>query len=61
MSKGSLHPGVGGNPAFSQYDLDNRMRMVFYPAVIGWTMLGFWVASLNIRYKIIKNQADEMD
>ena len=27
----SLHPGNGGNPAFSSYDLDNNMRMVFYP------------------------------
>ena len=38
----SLHPGAGGNPAFGtqgpgQYDA----WMVFYPAVIGWTLLGF--------------------
>ena len=30
----SLHPGKGGNPAFNKYDLDNTLRMVFYPAVI---------------------------
>jgi heme exporter protein C len=36
----SLHPGNGGNPAFSGYDLDSTMRMVFYPAVIGWILLG---------------------
>src|SRR5690606_14972721 len=32
----SLHPGNGGNPAFGKYDLDDHMRWVFYPAVIGW-------------------------
>lgn len=47
----SLHPGNGGNPAFSNADLDNKLRMFFYPAVAGWTILGFWLASLKIRYK----------
>ena len=31
----SLHPGNGGNPGFNSYDLDNRLRLVFYPAVLG--------------------------
>lgn len=47
----SLHPGNGGNPGFNSYDLDSRLRMVFYPAVAGWTLLGFWIATLSIRYK----------
>jgi heme exporter protein C len=47
----SLHPGNGGNPGFNSYDLDNRLRMVFYPAVIGWTLFGYWIADLSIRYK----------
>jgi len=50
----SLHPGNGGNPAFKQYDLDSNMRMVFYPAVTGWIMLGFWMATLSIRQGLIK-------
>ena len=45
----SLHPGNGGNPAFKQYDLDSGMRMVFYPAVAGWILLGMWIATLQIR------------
>ncbi|NNM95319.1 MAG: cytochrome c biogenesis protein CcsA [Bacteroidia bacterium] len=52
----SLHPGNGGNPGFNVYDLDNHMRMVFYPAVIGWVMLSAWLASLNIRIEKIKHQ-----
>lgn len=45
----SLHPGNGGNPGFNAYDLDNRMRGVFYPAVIGWFLLGYWISTLKIR------------
>jgi heme exporter protein C len=37
----SLHPGNGGNPGFSIYDKTLLMRMVFYPAVLGWIGLGF--------------------
>jgi len=47
----SLHPGNGGNPGFNSYDLDNRLRMVFYPAVIGWILVGTWIASLRYRIK----------
>ena len=47
----SLHPGAGGNPGFNAYDLDNTMRMVFYPAVIGWILLGLWLSNLAIRYR----------
>lgn len=50
----SLHPGNGGNPAFSSYDMDNQMRLVFYPAVIGWTLLGVWITTLRIRLKRIE-------
>lgn len=49
----SLHPGQEGNPALNFNDIDARMRMVFYPAVAGWTLLGIWIATLKIRYKIL--------
>jgi heme exporter protein C len=52
----SLHPGNGGNPAFSKMDLDNRMRLVFYPAIIGWTLLGYWIAQIRIRIKNLEQQ-----
>jgi heme exporter protein C len=54
----SLHPGNGGNPGFSKYDLDNTMRLIFYPAVIGWTLLGVWIMSLRIRIQKIKLQTE---
>jgi len=52
----SLHPGAGGNPAFAKYDLDSNMRLVFYPAVIGWTLLGFWLAQLASRVAFLKQK-----
>ena len=48
----SLHPGNGGNPALGGEDLDNTMRMVFYPGVIAYTLLGLWLS--NLFYRIIR-------
>jgi len=30
------------------------MRMVFYPAVIGWILLGSWIAQLSYRIKVLE-------
>jgi heme exporter protein C len=57
----SLHPGNGGNPAFSNYDLDSRMRLVFYPAVIGWILLGFWLGTLLIRTQLLQQKKNESE
>jgi heme exporter protein C len=51
----SLHPGNGGNPAMGGEDLDNTMRMVFYPAVLGWLLLGIWISQLNYRTERLKS------
>lgn len=45
----NLHPGNGGNPAFSKYDLDSALRMVFYPAVLGWMGISLWMMQIRIR------------
>lgn len=56
----SLHPGNGGNPGFNAYDLDSQLRLVFYPAVLGWTLLGFWIATQKIRMgRILNSQQDD--
>jgi heme exporter protein C len=54
----SMHPGNGGNPGFNGYDLDSKMRMVFYPAVIGWILLGFWITTVRIRIKLIEEKLE---
>ena len=55
----SLHPGNGGNPGFSSYDLDRNMRMVFYPAIIGWILLATWITTLRYRLRVIQRVQDE--
>ncbi|MDO9376460.1 MAG: cytochrome c biogenesis protein CcsA [Bacteroidota bacterium] len=55
----SLHPGgkgVEGNPALNGSDLDPMMRIVFWPAVIGWTLLATWITTLNIRLYLIRDK-----
>jgi heme exporter protein C len=53
----SLHPGgqgSEGNPGINGKDMSSNMRMVFYPAVIGWTLLGVWITTLQIRLQLFK-------
>ncbi len=59
MADYSLHPGKGGNPGFNAYDLDSKLRLVFYPAVIAWTLMGIWLASLNIRLRAMQLKAEQ--
>ena len=62
---GSLHPGApggdSGNPALNFKDIDSRLRMVFYPAILGWTLLGFWIADLRIRYQRVYDKATGLE
>ncbi len=57
----SMHPGSGGNPGFNMYDLDSKMRMVFYPAVIGWIAMGTWIASLLVRTYLLTEKIEELE
>lgn len=58
----SLHPGGmegaqgGGNPAMGGGSLDATMRLIFWPAVFGWILLGIWISSLKIRIEILKHK-----
>lgn len=54
----SLHPGNGGNSGFNDLDLDNRLRVVFYPAVAGWVLLGLWLYDLRERTARLAEQLD---
>lgn len=61
MADDSMHPGQAGNPGFGGYDLDSNMRMVFYPAVIGWILMGLWLLNIRkrsreIEYKLLQNE-----
>jgi heme exporter protein C len=55
----SLHPGNGGNPGFNAYDLDSKLRLVFYPAILAWTLLGTWMATQRIRLRSVSREIEE--
>lgn len=59
----SLHPGGEGpggeqtsNPALDFKALAPAMRYVFYPAIIGWSLLGVWITSLKVRLRLHKEK-----
>ena len=56
----SLHPGKGGNPGFNSYDLDSSLRAVFYPAVLGWMMLGTWMYHIRLKASSIERKLRQL-
>ena len=48
LAQSSLHPGKGGNSSTME-GLDVTMRMVFYPAALGWILIGIWLLQLHVR------------
>jgi heme exporter protein C len=55
----SLHPGgkgVEGNPGLGGSNLDATMAKVFFPAMLGWILLGLWITTLIIRFKILEEK-----
>jgi heme exporter protein C len=57
----SLHPGNGGNPAFGKYDLATSMRVVLYPAFIGWSLISIWIATLRYRIRLIEHKKNAIN
>lgn len=56
----SLHPGgLGseGNPALNPNDTSPEMEMVFLPAIIGWILLGVWIATVRIRLRLLTERS----
>jgi heme exporter protein C len=59
LSEGSLHPGKDGSPGLDVGGLDNNMRLVFYPAIVGWILLGVWITNLRFRMRKLQEKLDE--
>lgn len=60
----SLHPGgMGseGNPALKPADSNAAMKLVFWPAVIGWSLLATWITTLRIRVKLFEEREAIVD
>jgi heme exporter protein C len=59
---GGQHPGAGGGgPLFSQDDISNEFRAVFYPAVLGFMCLGLWLLELRARTEILQHEYEETE
>lgn len=56
MAEGSIHPGKGKGTMTTVVTITNTMRLVFYPAIIGWILIAFWIMNLRIRIKKINKQ-----
>jgi len=51
----SLHPTGGGNEnTILPMHLPPSMRLIFYPAMLGWILLGVWIYNLRVRLRRIK-------
>jgi len=59
LSQFSIHPGSGESVNFKSYNKTNNMELVFYPAVIGWTLLFVWIAEVRTRYQLVKLQKED--
>ena len=57
----SLHPATGNNstPVLPMH-LDPSMRTVFYPAMIGWILLGTWILQIRVRLSKIRHLLEEL-
>ncbi|MEZ4805112.1 MAG: cytochrome c biogenesis protein CcsA [Bacteroidia bacterium] len=58
LAASSIHPGSGESVNFKSYNSSNNMELVFYPAVIGWTLLFVWISELRSRVRLIEIQKE---
>lgn len=54
----SIHPGKDSPPVLPMH-LDPSMRLIFYPAVLGWVLLGVWIYQIRVRIRLIKHQIQQ--
>ena len=54
----SLHPGAEGNPAFSEITAP-ELRIIFYPAIIGFIGLAVWIIDVQLRYLKLKSKLSD--
>ena len=57
LASGSLHPGAGGSPS-TVNSLDFTMRLVFYPAIAGWVIVGYWLTGIRVKMDFIRQHLD---
>lgn len=60
LSSSTIHPGQDGAPVMA-LDLSPLTRTVFWPAMAGWILLGFWIMNLRIRIKRLKIRLENIE
>jgi heme exporter protein C len=60
LAQGSIHPGDTGN-SLTIGALDNNLRLVFYPAVVGWILLAFWILELKVKICKLERKINSYD
>jgi heme exporter protein C len=59
ITSGGLHPASKGEANMVMpMSLTTSIRIVFYPAMIGWILLGFWIMNLRVRMRKIKSHLE---
>lgn len=61
LAEHSIHPGKGGNPALGVKGLDPTLRLIFYPAVLGWILTALWLWKIRIRLQNIHRKLSELE
>lgn len=59
VSGESIHPGKDSPPVLPMH-LEPGMRVVFYPAMLGWILLGCWILQIRVRIRKIKMTLEEL-
>jgi len=57
----SLHPNTTDNPSFRDYDVEGKLKTVFYIASTGWIILSAWLFSLEYRLARLIRKRDARD
>ena len=56
----SIHPGLDGNPAIAFGDLAPEMRKIFYPALLAWFIMTYWLYRMLYRTSAIEEKIKEL-
>jgi heme exporter protein C len=57
LASHSIHPGAGEDSS-TVYSLDFTMRLVFYPAITGWIIIGYWLTGIRVKMAKIRQHLD---
>lgn len=51
----SIHPGNKGGQSFIAGEMDFNLQIVFYPALVGWLLIAWYIYQIQFKYDKLKN------